>query len=202
MNWKAVLKEIRSWVVIIVVALVLATVFSSKVFAKVQVQQGSMENTLFPKQQLIVDKFSYNFTKPKRGEIIIFLENEERGSIINDTLRTIDSIRARFDKAAAQKEEGRRLVKRVIGIEGDKIDLKNGFVYLNGKKQAEPYTRGATQPKIIEFPITVGKNQLFVLGDNRMRSTDSREFGLINVNQVEGRAVLRVYPFNQMGRIR
>jgi signal peptidase I len=202
MKEKSIIREIRNWVLIIIVAFALATLFSSKVFAKVQVQQGSMENTLFSEQQLIVDKFSYNFTKPKRGDIVIFLENEEKGSIIDDTLRTLDSIAARFNKDSAYNEDDRRLVKRVIGVEGDEVDIKDGFVYLNGEKFEESYTKGKTQPVIIEFPITVGKDQLFVLGDNRMHSTDSREFGFININQVEGRAVFRVYPFDKIGSIK
>lgn len=92
-----------------------------------------MENTLFNNQQLIVDKLSYNFEKPERGDIIIFLEGEEKGTIVDETLEIIDNIASRFDNDKYNNKNN-RLVKRVIGIPGDEVDIKDGYVYLNGKK--------------------------------------------------------------------
>lgn len=199
---KKVLKEIRSWFFTILGALLLVFILNSKVFAKYQVQQSSMENTLFNKQQLIIDKLSYNFIKPERGDIVIFLENEKKGTIIDDTLRTIDEFTSKFDKNENSIEKHSRLVKRVIGVAGDEIDVKDGYVYLNGKKLVEPYVKGETEVGEFKLPVVVGANELFVLGDNRIVSVDSRAFGLIDCNQVEGRVKFRVYPFNQMGKIK
>lgn len=197
---KKIIKEIKSWVLMILVVFFIASLLNSKVFAKVQVEQHSMENTLFPNQQLIVNKFNYNFKEPERGEIIIFLESEEKGTFFDDTLRTIDSFVSKYNKDGIEKHK--RLVKRVIGIAGDEVDIKDGSVYLNGKKLEEPYVNGKTLTGTFNLPVKVGENELFVLGDNRLASTDSREFGLINYNQVEGNAVYRVYPFNQIGKIK
>jgi signal peptidase I len=159
-----------------------------------------MENTLFTAQQLIEDKLSYNFIKPKRGDIIIFLENGEKDTIVKDVLKTADNIVSIFSSNRSS-EESSLLVKRVIGTAGDEVDIRDGYVYINGNKLEETYVKGETFPRELQFPIKVEENKLFVLGDNRTVSKDSRTFGLIDIKQVEGKAVYRVYPFNQMGKI-
>lgn len=190
---KKILKEILSWVLIIMVAFVLAFLISSKAYAKVKVEQSSMENTLYHNQQLVVDELSYNFTEPKRGEIITFYKYENKGSILDDLNRYIDKV--------IHDEEHERLIKRVIGVEGDVIEIKDGEVYVNGDKLEESYAKGITDSKGLQTPVTVGKDELFVLGDNRVVSIDSREIGMVKIDQVEGKAIFRVYPFNKMGKI-
>lgn len=193
--------EIRSWVLSVLIAFVIVVFFNSEVFAKVIVQQSSMENTLFSNQQLIVDKLSYKSEDPKRGDIIIFLENDEKGTIADEALRIIEDIASIFNHNKKYDCKGNRLVKRVIGVAGDEIDIKNGFVYVNGNKIEEPYVKGETETREFNLPVMVGRNKLFVLGDNRMVSKDSRKFGLIDIKQVEGKAIYRVYPFNSFGKI-
>ena len=197
-NEKPILKEIGSWIVVIVVALVLSLFIDSTIIAKAEVEQSSMENTLFEGQQLIVNKLSYAFDEPKRGDIIIFLENEEKGNIIDNFIRSVKNRFSSSDEIAAEQE---RLVKRVIGVAGDEIDIQNGYVYINGERLEESYVNGITLPGNVKLPITVGEGELFVIGDNREVSRDSRDFGPIDVKQVEGKAVFRVYPFNQIGKV-
>ena len=192
---KKVLREIRGWTFSILGAIVIVSVVNSKVFAKVQVKQRSMQNTLQDGQHLIIDKLSYNFSQPKKGDIIIFLEGEEKGTIIEDT---INSVRLVTGKGNSQK----RLVKRVIGEPGDEVNIKDGYVYVNGEKIDEQYVKGETNNGEFKLPIKVLENQLFVLGDNREFSKDSRDFGLINYNQVEGKAVFRIYPFDEIGSVK
>lgn len=194
-NNKKVLKELRGWTFSILGAICIVSVVNSKVFAKVQVQQESMENTLYDGQHLIVDKLSYNFSDPKRGDIIIFLADEEKGKIIEETIDMI--------KLVSRKNNNQnRLVKRVIGIPGDEVNIKEGYVYVNDEKIDEPYVKGETTIGKFKLPVKVGENQLFVLGDNRAVSKDSRDFGLINYKQVEGNARWRVYPFDEIGSIK
>jgi signal peptidase I len=197
-NEKPILKEIGSWIVVIVVALVLSLFIDSTIIAKAEVEQSSMENTLFEGQQLIVNKLSYTFDEPKRGDIIIFLENEEKGNIIDNFIRSVKNRFSSSDEIAAEQE---RLVKRVIGVAGDEIDIQDGYVYINGERLEESYVNGITLPGNVKLPITVGEGELFVIGDNREVSRDSRDFGPIDVKQVEGKAVFRVYPFNQIGKV-
>lgn len=198
MDKKKILKEIRSWVFTILLAFAVVLVFNSKVMAKRDVSQSSMENTLFNEQQLLINKFTYNFRTPKRGEIIIFYEGEKRGNIIDDSIELFNNLIYKDEEHALH----RRLVKRVIGVAGDEIDIKDGYVYVNGEKLEENYAKGTTLPEQVAFPLVVDEGKLFVLGDNREVSSDSREFGLIECNQVEGKAFLRVYPFNEIGKVK
>jgi signal peptidase I len=198
MDKNKIIKEIISWVFTILLAFAVVLVFNSKVMAKRDVSQSSMENTLFNEQQLLINKFSYNFRTPKRGEIIIFYEGERKGNLIDDSIELINNLIYNDEEHALHT----RLVKRVIGVEGDEIDIKDGYVYVNGEKIEETYVKGTTLVDIIQFPLVVDEGKLFVLGDNREVSSDSRDFGLIECNQVEGKAFLRVFPFNEMGKVK
>ncbi|EJE7233860.1 signal peptidase I [Clostridium botulinum] len=202
MDKRKVKKEIESWIFSILGAILIAGLVNSKVFAKVRVQQNSMENTLFTNQQLIVDKLSYNFVEPKKGDIIIFHENKEKGTIAEYTLEMVDNIISKFNNNKTDIEEDDRLIKRVIGVPGDEVDIKDGYLYLNGKKLEETYANGETISREFKLPIKIPENKLFVLGDNRMVSKDSRMFGLVDYKQVEGKAIYRVYPFNHVGKVK
>lgn len=191
-------REIRSWLLIIFGSFFLAFVINSEVLAKVIVEQSSMENTLFQNQHLLVDEISYKFRQPERGDIIIFLTNEEKGNLRDKFMRYMDGFVELFTK----EELHERYVKRVIGVEGDVIDIKDGYVYVNGEKLEEEYANGLTYPREFTLPYEVKENELFVLGDNRDVSSDSRSFGPISIDQVEGRAFFRVFPFHTMGKIR
>ncbi|WP_045521241.1 signal peptidase I [Clostridium sporogenes] len=202
MDKKTVIKEIKSWIFSILGAIIIAGLVNSKVFAKVRVQQSSMENTLLTNEQLVVDKLSYNFAEPKKGDIIIFHENKERGTIAEYTLEMVDNIISKFNNNKTDIEEDDRLIKRVIGVPGDEVDIKDGYLYLNGKKLEETYANGETISREFKLPIKIPENKLFVLGDNRMVSKDSRMFGLVDYKQVEGKAIYRVYPFNHVGKVK
>lgn len=190
-----VIKEIRGLILTILGSIVIVTVVNTEVLASAKVQQESMENTLYSDDKLIVDKVSYKFSTPKRGDIIIFFDNEEKGNLFEESyeyLKEIASISHNTDTRT-------RLVKRVIGVPGDEIDIKDGYVYLNGNMLEEAYTKGDTYIGNLHFPIKVEEDTLFVLGDNREISRDSRDFGLININQVEGKAVFRLSPVSRFG---
>jgi signal peptidase I len=195
------LKELAVWAAVFAGAFFFAFLINSNVYATIKVDQSSMENTLFDSQRLVEDIISYKFHEPERGDIIIFYPNEEKGTISDDFQRYIENLKSSLDRNRAEEEEHERYIKRVIGIEGDVIDIKDGEVYLNGERLEEPYANGITTPKGCELPVTVGRNQLFVMGDNREVSIDSREIGLVNLNQIEGKAIFRIYPFNEFGKI-
>jgi len=195
MKGKMIFKEIRGIVIIIILCIILVSIINTKVFAMAKVQQKSMENTLYNDEKLFVNKLSYNFSKPKRGDIIIFLKDSEKGNLLNESykyLKEVISFKHFNDNRT-------RYVKRIIGIEGDEIDISSGEVYINGEKIEENYIKGETYSRDISFPILVGENQFFVLGDNREVSQDSRDFGLININQIEGKVTFRIHPVERIG---
>ncbi|MBQ4625885.1 MAG: signal peptidase I [Clostridia bacterium] len=141
-------------------------------FRVVGVEGNSMRNTLNDGDWLAVSGITTEF---KRGDIVVVNQPWERNVPI---------------------------IKRVIGIEGDTvyIDFSLGKVYINGEEIDEPYIDEPTHLSYdVEFPVTVGDNQIFVMGDNRNDSLDSRsgKIGMIDVHYVLGKAVFRLYPFEE-----
>lgn len=168
-----IVKEIKEYGLSILVALVLAFGFHSYVLARANVDGPSMQPTLHNNDVIFLEKLSVETSNIKRGEIVVFDSKNEN----NDYY-----------------------IKRVIGLAGDKVDINDGKVYVNDKQITENYLA----PDTITEPITpqttykVPEGQVFVLGDNRSNSTDSRMLGCINTKDLKGHAILRAYPFNQI----
>ena len=100
----------------------------------------------------------------------------------------------RFDIVVV-KREGEYLIKRVIGLPGEEVEYRDNKLYINGKKIKEKYTREET----FDFTASVGDNQYYVLGDNRLNSTDSRIFGAVMRDEIVGKTNLTVFPFSRFG---
>lgn len=166
-------RELRDWVVSLSIAVVAALLIQNYAFAQTEVRNISMQETLYEGQRLIEDKITYRFTTPDRGDIVI----------INGP------------------ETDKRLIKRVIGLPGDVLDIRNGSVYINDVLLDEPYVKGETHPDILPVPYEVPADTVFVMGDNRMRSEDSRSLGAIPLTSIEGRAIFRLWPLNMFGVI-
>jgi signal peptidase I len=147
-----------------------------------RVEQQSMEQTLLPNQYVLVDKMTPRFDAYKRGDIVVFKPPPDWS-----------------------QEDGTPFIKRVIGVEGDRVEIKDGRVVVNGVTLDEPYlyeVDGEAQPTTTttEPPRwVVDENELFVMGDHRTSSSDSRTFGPIGVDDVVGRAWLRYWPADTIG---
>lgn len=187
--------DLISTAVTILAALALALALIAFVFQSYQVDGPSMENTLQNNDRLIVWKLPRTLARvtghayvPQRGDIIIFNEANL----------------AEFGQASMTQ-----LVKRVIGLPGDRVVVKDGRITVYnhqypagfdpdttlpyGKQHPLPFTSG-------DIDITLSSNQIFVCGDNRTVSLDSRAFGPVNLDDVVGKLVLRVYPFDSVER--
>ena len=167
-------------VVVIVLVMLLFIPLRAFVLQYYYIPSGSMLETLQIDDHVLSEKVSYYFSSPKRGDIVTF--------------------------DGTKFEEGKVLIKRVIGVGGDVIDIHNGYVYLNGEKLDEPYTLGKQTNELsnsenITYPYTVPDGQLWVMGDNRTNSTDSRVFGPIPVENVTGHAFWRYWPLNRFGSL-
>ena len=153
-----------------------------------RVQQESMRPTLDPDQYVLVDKLSPHFDSYSRGDIVVFnpvLHDDSCTSPVSDGFTDVTPY-----------------IKRVIGEPGDTVALVAGDVSVNGAQIDEPYVHGvATQPLSGERTWTVPTDRLFVMGDNRDNSTDSRsdQIGMVCVADVVGRAWLRYWPLNTIG---
>jgi signal peptidase I len=147
--------------------------FQTYAYAQTEVHNVSMQNTLAEGERLIEDKWSYRLNAPEQGDIVI-----------------IDG-----------PEHELRLVKRVIALEGQTVDMREGAVYVDGIKLDEPYAKGATEPGAMRVPFTVPASHVLVLGDNREHSVDSRDFGPVALSSLEGKVVLRVWPIGKIGTL-
>lgn len=142
------------------------------------VDGGSMLPTYHNKEFLLVDKLSYYFEKPARGDIIIFKLYEDQTNPYN----------------------GKYLIKRVIGLPGDRVVVENGITTIYPKSKAapfvvsEPYVQNKDVTKNID--ITLAEKQYFVMGDNRAQSYDSRSWGPLDEANIKGQVLLRVYPWS------
>ncbi|MDF5733506.1 MAG: signal peptidase I, partial [Rhizonema sp. PD38] len=139
------------------------------------IPSGSMEPTLQINDHLIVDKISYDFSSPKRGDIIVF----------NPT------------KKLEAENYHDAFIKRIIGLPGEKVEVKNGRVYINGSPLKENYIEA--KPDYQWGPQTVPANSYLVLGDNRNDSYDSHYWGFVPRDKIIGRAIIRFWPMNRIG---
>ncbi len=191
-----IFKEIIEWIVYFASAILIASLLQSQLFALTTVHQSSMQNTLFEGHMLIMNKIGYCFSKPEKGDIIVFVKNEDSSSFIKRYRIFMQDVRLRFKS----KFRTNRLIKRVIAMPGDKVDIHDGQVYINDSLLEEPYVKGMTPGMDLKFPIVIPDGYVFVMGDNRENSMDSRSFGPVSMDSVEGKAMFRVYPFSQIGR--
>lgn len=197
----SLLREIIEWVLYIAVAFILTSIIQSEVFALTEVNMSSMEPTLLPMDRLVMSKLAYRFSEPQRGDVLIFLKDENAAGLI----RRMEIYYT--DMAMKLRGEYRlnRLIKRVIGVSGDIVETRDNVMYVNNQPLDEPYL--FSEPSEMVFfngdmePLVIPEGKLFVAGDNRESSLDSRSFGLVAVSSVEGKAVFRIMPIEEFGTI-
>ena len=177
-----VVKEVIDWVVHVFFAIAIG-IFIVKYVVQVTIVHGSsMERCLHNGNRVIVEKFIFKRTGIKRGDIVT------------------------INKPRDLENEKTPVIKRVVAIAGDEVEIKEGNVYVNGEKINEPYINGTYTHIICEEyqKLVVPYGKIYVLGDNRLpnASMDSRSYGPVSTKKVEGRAILRFYPFKQFGRLK
>lgn len=177
-NWQS---ELKDWIISIGIALVLAFFIRTFVVELYLVDGPSMQPTLQDGNRLVVSKFIYNIRKPERGEVIVF---------------------------QFPADKTRDFVKRVIAIPGDKVEIKKGVVYVNDKATSENYMK--RDPELVKGrasleyyfdnypPQVVPADTVFVLGDNRYNSEDSRHHlvGFVPESLIKGKALMVFWPLS------
>ncbi|HAP31906.1 MAG TPA: signal peptidase I [Firmicutes bacterium] len=164
--------ELKEWLKSIALAVVIALVIRIFFFETFLVEGISMYPTLRHHERLVVNKISYNFQKPQHGDIIVF-------------------------NYASRRD----FIKRAIAFGSDKVEIWENYLYVNGKRQVEPYIRSQ---EMHDFgPVIVPDGHVFVLGDNRNNSMDSRDpaVGAISMERVKGEAMFVFWPFSRVGMV-
>lgn len=173
------LKDILLWIFEILVVVLIAFVLVL-FFGQIRTNSGqSMETTLSDGDHVLIDTFSYRIGSPKRNDIIAFRPNGSDTSHI--------------------------YVKRVIGLPGETVQIKDGMIYINGKVYLEKTDYPAiTNPGLAAEEMKLGTTEYFVLGDNRNNSEDSRfaDVGLVDADYIEGRVWLRILPSDSFGLVK
>ena len=173
-TWREIWETVRA----LAIAVLVAIFIRSFVVETFQVHGTSMEPNLWNGERLLVNKFTYRFSPPKIGQIIIF-----HPPII-----------------AACPEVGQHpddFVKRVIALAGDTVYLSDGQVYVNGQLQSEPYLPSAWRDQANTRAVKVPQGDVWVLGDHRVVSLDSRCYGPIPLSRIVGRVMLVWWPLNK-----
>ena len=169
-SWRAMLEIVQA----LALAVVISVVLNLFVVQVTEVRQQSMRPTLEQNDRVLVSKLDYRFGAPTVGDIIVFNPPDPSATI--------------------------PYVKRVVAVGGDVVDLRNGNLFVNGKQLDIPEAHGVTQPQApqIVYPFTVPEGQIFVMGDNRTFSSDSRTFGAVPVGNIIGKVILRFWPFDRL----
>ena len=195
-----VLNEIWQWIKAILAAIVIALAVRGFIFEPVLVDGPSMEPTLYTGEKLILYKLGSFFTTPSRGDIVVVEINQGKFAFLK-FLNNSDFAKKVLPTFIKEVD----YIKRVIAIENDVMDIKDGYIFVNDEKIEEPYVmqEGTTyiRTDAIEFPYTVPADEIIVLGDNRINSKDSREIGPIKVGSVKGEAVFRIWPLDKVGKL-
>jgi len=172
-DWRRVGRGAFDFGKTLVIAFLLAQLVMVSVAQAFQVEQYSMEPTLLPHDRVLVNKFIYRFREPHRSDVIVL----------------------RYPR-----DPGKNYIKRIAGLPGDRVEIKNGHLSINGRAIEEVYLNG--QPSGDYGPETIPADSFFVLGDNRNNSEDSRAFGFLNRSQIVGQAALIYWPVNRVRVLR
>ncbi len=204
--------NIIGWLYSILLAFLIVFCMKTFIGMPTTVRGISMENTLLPGEKLFMGTFIRISKKvPDRGDIITFeAPSEDLAQSVNlkypvakydkDTSSLMDKI-----LYATLGISKRSYIKRVIGVSGDHIKIENGNVYLNGNLLEEEYLEEGTKTEMVfdgfYDNVIVPDGYVYVLGDNRSASIDSRKFGCIPIKRIEGKALFRWWPLNKFGKV-
>ena len=213
--------KFREYTEAIVIAVFLALLIRAFVVQAFKIPSGSMIPTLLIGDHILVNKFIYGmklpfsdsrfliFSPPKRGDVIVFSFPENRK--MEECTSVVKNISTRVDNAWSSgnpfylfKDDCRDFIKRVIGVGGDKIEVKDKIVYVNDIPLDEPYTIH-TDPNIDGAPrdnfgpFIVPRRSFFVMGDNRDQSYDSRFWGVVDMEELKGKAFIMYWSWDSDG---
>jgi signal peptidase I len=159
----------------VALAFLLASGIRTFVIQPYVIPSSSMEPTIAISDRVLANKFIYRFNDPQRGDIVVL--DDPTGSV-------------------------QTLIKRVVALGGETVDLQDGVVYVDGAPLDEPYTFDKpSEPMMVEMPYTVPEGSLWLMGDNRTNSADSRVFGAVSLSEVRGKAMCTFWPLDRIGSL-
>ncbi len=186
-------------VLIVAIALGLALGIQAVLVKPFRIPSQSMEPTLEVGQRVLVDRVSFRFGEPDRGDIVVFkppsgAEGNECG---------VDHSASQACPVPTEGEADTNYIKRIVGEPGDRLRVIDGLVHINGEPLDEPYIRADVRCGICNLPkeITIPPDHFFMMGDNRGQSADSREWGPVPEDQIIGNGFFTYWPIDRLGPI-
>ena len=198
----------RELPILVGLAVLIAFLFKAFVAQAFFIPSGSMIPELEIGDRVVVSKLSYRLHQPRRGDIVVF-DCPPRASCpppARSASPPVRAIRSLLEAIGVRQPSTEEYIKRVIGLPGDTVDIHDGKVFIDGRELVEPYLPPGTitTPPVAaggfpKLPLKVPPDQLWVMGDNRSNSSDSRVFGTIARSSVVGRAMVRAWPPGRIG---
>jgi signal peptidase I len=179
-SFGSVVRQVREWTLVVGVAVLIAIVVRTFLLQQFYISGPSMEPTMYQDNRVLVDKVSYRFRDPRAGEVVVF----DRITMNGDEVQHDD------------------LIKRIIGLPGDQVEIKNCRIFVNDEVLAETYLDVPASDGYVECALgdmsatVVAVDEYFVMGDNRAESFDSRAFGTVKRDDLRGRAFAIIWPLD------
>ncbi|HVF13645.1 MAG TPA: signal peptidase I [Acidimicrobiales bacterium] len=183
---------LREGAVLIGSAILIAFLIKTFVAQAFFIPSGSMIPQLAVGDRVVVSKLAYRLHDPNRGDIVVF-DNPTQADPEKEPPLPERVLRGILESIGLSTPSTEEYIKRVIGLPGEEVEGRDGRVYVDGRELVEPYL--AQGPTTRDFaPIVLGEHQLWVMGDNRENSSDSRAFGPIDESTIVGRAFVKLWP--------
>jgi signal peptidase I len=167
-------KEIRVWTRDLLIAIGLALIIIVFLYQPVKVEGTSMAPLLSDQERIFINKFVYRFEPIQRGDVVVFWY---------------------------PMDPSKSFIKRVVGLPGETVEIRQGIVYVNGKALPEPYVPPQYEDLSDYGPVRIDHDKFFVMGDHRISSNDSRVFGAVESRYIYGRAVFAYWPVDHFGSL-
>lgn len=184
---------------LILIALLVAIGIKTFLFQAFYIPSSSMEDTLEVNDRVLVNKVTYAIGDIARGDIVVF--DDPRGGFEQPEENAAESALRNLLESIGVVAPRSEFIKRVIGLPGDVVEGKDGGVWVNGVRLGEPYVKDSDRPIRAFGPVEVPDGRLFVMGDNRSASQDSRFFGPVPIDDVVGKAFIIIWPPSRWGSI-
>ncbi len=190
-------------VTIVIAALAIAFLVQLLLVKTYKIPSGSMEPTLAINQRVLVNSIGMRFGDPSVGDIVVFHPpagaDNSAGPVCGNPTQGLGS--SQPCAAATPQRSGQTFIKRVVGVGGDQLQIRDGHVYRNGRREADAFTNpcGGGQGCTFQGTITVPDGSFYMMGDNRGQSDDSRFWGPVPKNWIIGTAIATYWPIKRIG---
>ena len=200
----ALLKPLRELVVVVLTAVALAVLLQAFVVKPYRIPSGSMLPTLAINQRVLVDRIGSHFSSPHIGDIVVFHPPRDYAAGCSDPAQGQNSLGQDAQKpcaAVGRQESSETFIKRVVGVPGDRLSIRNGHVLVNGVREGDAYTVPCDGAGACNFPgtITIPRGDYYMMGDNRPDSDDSRFWGPVPKAWIIGKAFFTYWPPDRVG---